>query len=68
MRRFYEGKYYIYATKSLSSYEDQKNHVCFVSENLSDWTRIDDIIDMSGFPWIWQAVLAPTIIEKNGKY
>lgn len=66
--RFYEGKYYIYATKSLSSYEDQKNHVCFVSENLSDWTRIDDIIDMSGFPWIWQAVWAPTIIEKNRKY
>ena len=28
----------------------------------------DDIIDMSGFPWIWRAVWAPTIIDKNGKY
>ncbi len=65
--RFYEGKYIIYATKSLP-YEEQRNHVCFVSENLTDWRRIDDIIDMSGFPWIWRAVWAPTIIEKNGKY
>lgn len=66
--RFYEGKYYIYATKSLTTYEAQRNHVCFVSEDLTNWKRIDDIIDMSGFPWIWRAVWAPTIIDKNGKY
>ena len=65
--RFYEGKYYIYATKS-RPYGEQLNQVCFVSENLSDWKRIDDIIDMSTFPWAWQAVWAPTIIEKNKKY
>ena len=65
--RFYEGKYYIYATKS-RPYGEQLNHVCFVSENLSDWKRIDDTIDMSTFPWVWQAVWAPTIVEKNGKY
>ena len=65
--RIYEGKYYIYATKSLP-YEQQLNQVCFVSENMSDWKRIDDIIDMSGFPWAEKAVWAPTIIEKNGKY
>lgn len=65
--RIYDGKYYIYATKSLP-FKEQQNQVCFVSENLTDWKRIDDIIDMSGFPWVWQAVWAPTIIEKNGKY
>lgn len=65
--RIYEGKYYIYATKS-RPYKEQLNQVCFVSENLSDWKRIDDIIDMSTFPWAWQAVWAPTIIEKDKKY
>ncbi|MBE6731896.1 MAG: arabinan endo-1,5-alpha-L-arabinosidase [Ruminococcaceae bacterium] len=65
--RIYKGKYYIYATKS-RPYKEQLNQVCFVSENLSDWKRIDDIIDMSTFPWAWQAVWAPTIIEKDNKY
>ncbi|MBP3333903.1 MAG: glycoside hydrolase family 43 protein [Clostridia bacterium] len=65
--RFYEGKYVIYATKSLP-FDDQHNHVCWTSENLTDWERHDDIIDMSGFPWATRAIWAPTIIEKNGKY
>ena len=65
--RIYEGKYIIYATKSLP-FDDQKNQVCFVSENLSDWEMHDDIIDMSGFPWATRAIWAPTAIEKNGKY
>lgn len=65
--RFYEGKYYIYATVS-QNYIDQKNHVCFSSSDLTHWEKHENIIDMSGFPWVWQAVWAPTIIEKNGKY
>ena len=65
--RFYEGKYVIYATKSLP-FDDQKNQVCWTSENLTDWEFHDDIIDMSGFPWATRAIWAPTIIEKNGKY
>ncbi len=65
--RFYEGKYIIYATKSLP-FDEQTNQVCFVSENLTDWEMYDDIIDMSGFPWVKRAVWAPTVIEKNGKY
>ncbi|MBQ8208017.1 MAG: glycoside hydrolase family 43 protein [Clostridia bacterium] len=66
--RFYEGKYVIYATKSLYPYNEQKNQVCFTSENLTDWELHDDIIDMSDFPWATEAIWAPTIIEKNGKY
>ena len=65
--RFYEGKYYIYATKSLP-FDDQLNQVCWSSDDLTHWQRHDDIIDMSGFPWVKAAVWAPTIIEKNGKY
>ena len=65
--RFYDGKYVIYATKSLP-FDDQKNQVCWTSENLTDWEFHDDIIDMSGFPWATRAIWAPTAIEKNGKY
>lgn len=65
--RFYDGKYIIYATKSLP-FDDQKNQVCFTSTDLTNWELHDDIIDMSGFPWATRAIWAPTAIEKNGKY
>lgn len=65
--RFYDGKYYIYVTHS-QSYENQLNHSVFVSEDLTHWVKHENIIDMSGFPWVKKAVWAPTIIEKNGKY
>lgn len=65
--RFYDGKYIIYATKSLP-FDEQKNQVCFTSNDLTHWELHDDIIDMSGFPWATRAIWAPTVIEKNGKY
>lgn len=65
--RFYEGKYIIYVTHSLP-YHEQLNQSCFVSEDLSHWEKVENIIDMSGFPWVKGAVWAPTIIEKDGKY
>lgn len=65
--RFYEGKYWIYATIS-QNYIDQQNQVCWSSSDLTHWEKHENIIDRSGFPWVWQAVWAPTIIEKNGKY
>ena len=65
--RFYEGKYIIYVTHSLP-FDDQHNHSCFVSEDLTNWEKIENIIDMSGFPWAKCAIWAPTVEEKNGKY
>lgn len=65
--RYYEGKYIIYVTHSLP-YDEQKNHSCFVSEDLTHWKKIENIIDMSGFPWAKSAIWAPTIEEKYGKY
>ncbi|MBE6938798.1 MAG: arabinan endo-1,5-alpha-L-arabinosidase [Ruminococcaceae bacterium] len=65
--RFYNGEYIIYATKSLP-FDEQKNQVCWTSPDLTNWTRHDDIIDMSGFPWARRAVWAPTAVEKNGLY
>ena len=48
--RYYEGKYIIYVTHSLP-FDDQHNHTCFVSEDLTHWEKIENIIDMDGFPW-----------------
>lgn len=66
--RFYEGRYYIYVTKSFTSYTDQMNIDAFSSDDLVHWEKHTDIIDISGFPYIHRAVWAPTIIEKNSKY
>ena len=65
--RFYEGKYIIYVTHSLP-FDEQHNHSCFVSEDLTHWEKIENIIDMSGFPWAKRAIWAPTVEEKDGKY
>ena len=66
--RFYEGKYYIYVTRSATNYAEQMNLDAFSSEDLIHWEKHEGIIDMSGYPHAYQAVWAPTIIEKNGKY
>ena len=65
--RFYEGKYYIYVTRSLP-FKDQMNQDCFVSEDLVNFKKVTDVIDMSGFDYVTNAVWAPTIIEKDGMY
>lgn len=66
--RFYEGRYWIYVTQSFSEYEKQMNLDAFSSEDLVHWEKHENIIDMSGYPYIHQAVWAPTIIDKDGKY
>ena len=66
--RFYEGKYYIYVTQSFTSYTDQMNINAFSSSDLIHWGKHENIIDMSGFGYIYRAVWAPTAIERGGKY
>ncbi len=65
--RFYEGEYWIYATRS-RRYREQLNLDAFHSKDGRECTKVESIVDMSGFPHVWQAVWAPTIIEKGGKY
>ncbi|MBO5934317.1 MAG: glycoside hydrolase family 43 protein [Clostridia bacterium] len=65
--RIYNGRYYIYATKS-RAYSQQKNIDLYVSSDGEKWKEIKDIIDMSTFPYAWQAVWAPSVVEKNGLY
>jgi beta-xylosidase len=65
--RFYNGRYIIYVTHSLP-FSEQHNQTCFISDDLTHWTKKENIIDMSGFPWAVGAVWAPTCEEYNGKY
>lgn len=65
--RLYEGEYWIYATRS-RRYADQLNLDAFHSPDGKVWTKVESIVDMSGFPHVWQAVWAPTILEHRGKY
>ena len=66
--RFYEGKYWIYATRSATDYTQQLNLDAFSSADLIHWEKHEGILEMSDFPWVWRAVWAPTIIEKGGRY
>lgn len=66
--RFYAGKYYIYVTRSATDFAASMNLDAFSSEDLVHWEKHEGIIDMTGFPHIYQAVWAPTIIEKGGRY
>lgn len=66
--RRYEGKYWIYATRSFTEYTKQMNIDAFSSTDLIHWEKHEGIIEMNDFPWIWRAVWAPTIIEHKEKY
>ncbi|RUT43445.1 arabinan endo-1,5-alpha-L-arabinosidase [Paenibacillus anaericanus] len=66
--RTYEGKHWVYATRSYTEYTKQLNLDAFSSEDLIRWDKHESIIVMSDFPWVWRAVWAPTHIEHNGKY
>lgn len=63
----YDGKLYIYVTKSLP-YEEQQNIDLVVSSDLEIFEIIHDILDMTTFPGTRDCVWAPSAIEKDGKY
>ena len=66
--RFYEGKYWIYVTRSATDYKKQTNLDAFSSVDGIRWTKHEGIIRMEDFPYVTQAVWAPTILRKDGKY
>lgn len=66
--RTYQGRHWIYATRSFTEYTQQMNLDAFSSVDLIHWNRHDSIIEMKDFPWIWRAVWAPTQIEHQGRH
>ena len=65
--RVYNGKVYIYVTHSLP-FEEQTNLSLFVSGDLKDFEKIENILDMETFPSATSAVWAPSVEEWKGKY
>ena len=55
--RFYDGKYYIYVTQSFTEYERQLNIDMFVSEDLENWEKKTNIVNMEDFPWAVNTIL-----------
>ena len=65
--RVYNGKAYIYVTRSLP-YEEQLNLDVVVSEDLEGFDTVTDILDIPTYNGIWGAVWAPSVIEAGGRY
>jgi beta-xylosidase len=65
--RVYNGKVYMYVTRSLP-YEEQKNLDVVISADLEHFEKVESILDMSTYEGATFAIWAPSVIEKNGKY
>ena len=65
--RVYNGKVYLYVTRSLP-FEEQKNLDVVVSKDLENFEVIRGVLDMSTFKGATHAIWAPSAIEKDGKY
>ena len=50
--RFYEGKYWIYVTRSATDYKKQTNLDAFSSVDGIRWTKHEGIIRMEDFPYV----------------
>lgn len=60
-------KYWIYPTYS-APYKQQLHFDAFSSTDLVNWTKHPRILDNKEIKWAWQAMWAPAIVEKDGKY
>lgn len=65
--RVYNGKVYIYVTRSLP-YEEQHNLDVIISDDLMNFEKKESILDMSSYKGASFAIWAPSVVEKNGKY
>lgn len=65
--RVYNGKVYIYVTRSLP-FEEQHNLDLVISDDLIHFTKKESILDMSTFKGASFAIWAPSVVEQNGRY
>ena len=65
--RVYNGKVYIYVTRSLP-FEEQNNLDLIVSDDLIHFIKKESILDMSTFKGAAFAIWAPSVVEQNGRY
>ena len=65
--RVYGDTVYMYVTRSLK-FEDQQNLDLVTTDDLQNFKIYYGILDMSTYKGVKEAVWAPTVIDKNGKY
>lgn len=63
----FEDRYWIYPTTS-ARFPEQLYFDCFSSPDLVHWTKHERILDNDRVKWAKQAMWAPSVIEKDGKY
>lgn len=61
------NEYWIYPTYS-ASYNKQLHFDAFSSKDLITWQKHASVLDTTAIKWAKQAMWAPSIIEKGGKY
>jgi beta-xylosidase len=67
--RFYDGRCWIYATRSFTDYARQRNLDVFSSADLQTWEKHQGIVVADDFSWITKAVWAPTVHRhSDGRY
>lgn len=63
----FQDQYWIYPTYS-APYGQQVFLDAFSSPDLVTWTKHSRILDTNAVTWVWRAMWAPAVIEKDGKY
>ena len=63
----FEGQYWIFPTRSIP-FEEQVGFDAFSSEDLVHWTKYENVLDTTAVKWAKQAMWAPAIQEKAGRY
>lgn len=63
----FKDQYWIYPTYS-APYNQQVFLDAFSSPDLVTWTKHPRILDTNAVTWVWRAMWAPAIIEKDGRY
>ena len=61
------GQYWIFPTYS-AAYTDQTFFDAFSSKDLVIWSKHERVLDNQIIKWARQAMWAPSVVEKEGKY
>lgn len=61
------NKFWIFPTYS-AKYREQVFLDAFSSKDLVTWEKHPHVLDTAAVKWVWQAMWAPAIVEKDGRY
>ena len=62
-----DGRYWVFPTYS-APFKDQLFFDAFSSRDLVTWTKHERVLEQKNIPWLRQALWAPAILEKDGRY